>query len=399
MSVLEPLLREELEAREDGWLAPYAMRSGRSAGRAHPLPAHPFRSNFQRDRERVIHSRAFRRLKYKTQVFVATEGDYYRTRLTHTLEAAQIARSVARVLRLNEDLTEAIALAHDLGHPPFGHAGERALAHLTRDHGGFEHNAQALRTVDLLERRYAGHRGLNLSREVREGVWKRRNSEMAKGLGYAAEFDATLGPLLEAQVADAADGIAYDHADLDDALKSGLIRVPDLVGMRCWDEATAEVEEQLVALGDSADRAERVRCQVVVRHLLAKQVDDLVTTTTSRLRAAGIATIDDVRSHDPSSPLVTLSPAEAERKDELQAFLKRKVYRHWRVMRHVEKAGRFLGAMFEEFVAHPRLLPPEYQAWVEVAGLQRGVCDYLAGMTDRYAQREYLKLFQPFEPM
>ena len=389
------LLRRELEAREAAWLAPWAMPSAASRGRVHPEPEHELRGAYQRDRERVMHSRAFRRLEYKTQVFVNHEGDYYRTRLTHTLEAAQIARTVARALRLNEDLAEAITLAHDLGHPPFGHAGERALARLLEGHGGFEHNAQALRTVDLLERRYARFRGLNLTWEVREGVWKRRDTPVARALGYADAFDRAQAPLLEAQVADLADGIAYDHHDLDDALKSGLLRLDDLRGLALVDAARARVEARIAELG--GDRAERVLRQELVRALVGEQVRDLIEHTHARLEELGVRSLDDVRAA--TAPLVALSPSVRQGKLELERFLLERVYRHWRVWRSVHKAERFLAALYRELVADPRLLPDEYREWVAEAGLERGVCDYLAGMTDRYAQREYQKLFEPFEPM
>ncbi len=392
--------REELEAREADWLAPYAMASRASAGRAHPEPEHELRTAFQRDRERIVRSRAFRRLQYKTQVFVNHEGDYYRTRLTHTLEAAQIARAVACALRLNEDLAEAVTLAHDIGHPPFGHAGERALRALMIDHGGFEHNAQALRLVDLLERRYTRFRGLNLTREVREGIWKRRDSETARALGYEQVFDLREGPLLEFLVSDWADGIAYDHHDLDDALKAGLVRLEDLRGLQVWDEAGAEVEAAMEAVGAGADRAERVRRQEAIRALMGRQVADLIEASRRRLEEEGIRSLEDVRAHAASArPLVTLSEAALERKRELQAFLHRRVYRDYRVERQVEKGKRLLSALFEEYVAHPNLLPEEYQEWVDRAGVHRGVCDYVSGMTDRYAQREHQKLFAPFEPM
>lgn len=389
------LHRQELEAREALWLAPWAMPSSASAGRAHPESEHEFRGVYQRDRERIIHSRAFRRLQYKTQVLVNHEGDYYRTRLTHTIEVAQVARSVARALRLNEDLAEAIALAHDLGHPPFGHAGERALAALMKDHGGFEHNAQALRTIDLLERRYARFRGLNLSFEVREGVWKRRDTDACRALGYAETFDRARGPLLEAQVADQADGLAYDAHDLDDALKSGLLRLDDVRDLGLWQEVQPQVQARLAE--GAADRSERVLRQETIRAIVGLQVRDLVANTRGRIAALGLKSLEDVRAC--KEPVVQLSPALRQHKTELQRFLFQRVYRHHRIMRQMEKATRFLQALFREFTAHPHLLPDEYQEWVRLAGLERGVCDYVAGMTDRYAQLEFKKLFEPFEPM
>ena len=390
-------LRDALEAREAEWLAPYAQPSSQSAGRQHDEPASPDLTSYQLDRQRVIHSRAFRRLQYKTQVFVNHEGDYYRTRLTHTVEAAQIARQVARALQLNEDLTEVIALAHDLGHPPFGHAGERALAALMRDHGGFEHNAQALRIVDLLERRHMDFRGLNLSFEVREGIWKRRDTATARALGYGETFDPGQAPLLEAQVADMVDSIAYDHHDLDDALKSGLLTPDDLAGCELWDDACAAVEQRYATAGEHADRAERVRRQEIVRWLRRAQIEDLITTTRANLAAAGVSDLAGVRAHQ--GTLASLSDDAQRRKRALQRILETQVYRHYRVVRLVEKARRFLERLFHAFVEQRQQLPDEYQEWVDVAGLERAVCDYLAGMTDRYAQHEYRKLFRPFEPM
>lgn len=392
--IAELLDREELEAREAQWLAPWAMPSRASAGRLHDEPEHGLRGVYQRDRERIIHSRAFRRLQYKTQVLVNHEGDYYRTRLTHTIEVAQVARSVARALRLNEDLAEAIALAHDVGHPPFGHAGERALAALMKEHGGFEHNAQALRTVDLLERRYARFRGLNLTFEVREGIWKRRDTDTSRALGYGEVFDRARGPLLEAQVADQADGLAYDAHDLDDALKSGLLRLDDVKDLGLWQSCLPKVQGRLA---EGADKSERVLRQEMIRAIVGLQMRDLVATTRARIEALGIRSLDDVRACQ--EPIVALSPDVRALKAELQRFLFQRVYRHYRVMRQMEKARRFLQALFEEFVRNPQLLPDEYQEWVRTAGLERGVCDYVAGMTDRYAQHEHEKLFKPFEPM
>lgn len=380
-------------------LAGYAMSSAASRGRVHPeAPSEgEATSCFQRDRERIVRSRAFRRLQYKTQVFVNHEGDYYRTRLTHSLEAAQLARVTARSLGLNEDLAETIALAHDIGHPPFGHAGERSLRALMSEHGGFEHNAQALRLVDLLERRHAGFRGLNLSFEVREGIWKRRDTDTSRALGYAETFDKRLAPLLEAQVADCVDSIAYDHHDLDDGLKSGLIRREDLRGLEAIDEAERAVDELFAAAGPGADTAERVRRQELIRYLRREQLQDLIATTRARLSEGGVESVADVRAAQ--GELVALSEGARRRQRELQAFLEERVYRHYRVKRQVEKGQRVIEDLFREFLARPHLLPEEYQEWVEQAGLERGVCDYVAGMTDRYAQREHQKLFALFEPM
>jgi dGTPase len=390
-------LRHNLEAAEAAGLAPYAMPSRESRGRVHPETEATWGTAFQRDRQRIVRCRAFRRLQYKTQVFVNHEGDYYRTRLTHSLEGAQIARVVARALRLNEDLAETISLAHDIGHPPFGHAGERTLRALMKDHGGFEHNAQALRLVDLLERRHCQFRGLNLSYEVREGIWKRRDTDTSRALGYQDTFDLAAAPLLEAQVADCVDSIAYDHHDLDDALKAGLIRREDLRGIQAIDEAEQAVDRIFLAGGPSADTAERVRRQELIRYLRQNQIQDLISSTLARLATLGVESLDDVRAA--SQPLVGLSDSALERQQELQAFLQERVYRHYRIKRQVQKGQRLLKALFEAFLESPHLLPEEYQEWVLSAGTERGVCDYLAGMTDRYAQREYQKLFALFEPM
>lgn len=387
------VLRDELEEREKRDLAPYAVLAAASKGRRFAEPEHPYRSAFQRDRDRVVASSAFRRLEHKTQVFVATESDYYRTRLTHTIEVAQIARTIARALRLNEDLTEAIALAHDLGHTPFGHSGQDALQELMHAHGGFEHNLQSLRIVDLLERRYAKFRGLNLSYETREGIWKRRSEskERAQQLG----FDKDLAPTLEAQIADCADSLAYDHHDVDDGLKSGMIQEADLNGIELWQRALAAADERIAAAGEKADANPRVRRREAIRFLVDLQVTDLVATTRRRLEENRIKTFDDVR--NAKKPLVGLSAELDAKKHEFQEFLFKRVYRHYRVMRMAEKAKRFLAALFEEYVKHPHELPEEYQEWVAREGVHRGVCDYIAGMTDRYAQREYEKLFHPFE--
>ena len=383
---------EALLAHEEGWLAPWAVPSRAGGERLHEEAEDPLLTPFQRDRQRVVHSRAFRRLQYKTQVFVNQEGDYYRTRLTHTLEVAQLARTVARALRLNEDLTETIALAHDLGHPPYGHAGERTLTALMAEHGGFEHNAQALRIVDLLERRHAAFRGLNLTRQVREGIWKRRDTPTSRHLGYGETFDRQASPFLEAQVADMVDSIAYDHHDLDDALKAGLLHPEDLRGVALWEEACAAADERLAAAGPRADRAERVRRQEILRWLRHEQLRDLLETTRARLAAAGVTSLQDVRRHP--QPLVSLSAGMLQRKRALERFLEERVYRHWRVMRAVSKGERLLRRLFQAFLDDPRLLPEEYREWVGEVGLERGVCDYLAGMTDRYAAREHRQLFQ-----
>ncbi len=365
---------EALEARE---LAPFAMRSADSRGRRHDEPEHDLRTRFQRDRDRIIHSRAFRRLEYKTQVFVNHEGDHYRTRLTHSIEVAQIARTVARGLRLNEDLTEAIALLHDLGHTPFGHAGQRALQRKMRAHGGFEHNRQCLRIVDLLEQRSPRYRGLNLCYETRASILKH-------GAEHVAEFADAGQPLLEAQVADLADSIAYCCHDLDDGLRSGLLTPAVLAGNPLWERARAAVRERYPEAEGPAATTQ------AVRWLVDAQVRDLLATTAANLDAVG--SVAEVRAAP--GRLVTLSSALAEPRAELQKLLFRKLYRHYQVMREAYKAERLLERMFDALVRHPDTLPDEFQRWSDEVGVERAVCDYLAGMTDRYAQEEYRRLFE-----
>jgi dGTPase len=373
--------------REDALLAPYAMRTRLSRGRRHPEEPHPFRSLYQRDRDRLVHSTAFRRLMHKTQVLVAPPNDHHRTRLTHTLEVVQISRTIARYLGLNEDLTEAVALAHDLGHPPFGHAGEEALDGLMRDHGGFEHNAHALRIVQVLEYRYADFPGLNLSWEVLEAQAyhsKRRQ---------AAEVQELLGaqsgqPLLEAQVVDAADSLAYDAHDLDDALGLGLITFDDLQEVDFWRRAVEHVRQRHRRLG-----AEQFQ-PTVIRTLINWQVADLLDHTQQRLRRQRVQTVADVRAA--AEPLVGPGPEVTALKEALEEFLNRRVYHHYRVARLAAKGRRILLALFEEFCRAPALLPERYARRIQNEPVERTVCDYLAGMTDRYAQDEYLRLFQPY---
>ncbi len=370
--------------REEEVLAPYAMRTRQSRGRRHPETEHAFRTAYQRDRDRVIHSTAFRRLMYKTQVLVAQTNDHHRTRLTHTLEVAQISRTIARQLGLNEDLTETIALAHDLGHPPFGHAGEIALDECLRGHGGFEHNRHGLRIVELLEYRYADFPGLNLSHEVREAMAQHSGRRDAPEV--AAYLEAGR-PLLEAQVVDAADSLAYDTHDLDDALGAGLLTAEDLGAVEFWRRAVERVERRHGRLGPLQFQP------AVVRALIDWQVTDLLEHTRQRLRQGRVRSVEDVR----RAPDLFVGPGPEVRrlKDDLEAFLHRRVYRHYRVMRMAAKGRRIVQALFAEFGRTPELLPERYSRRVEAEGVQRVVCDYLAGMTDRYAQDEYLRLFQP----
>ncbi len=380
--------REELEQQEAERLAPYAMKCRDSRGREYPEDEHAYRTAYQRDRDRIIHTTAFRRLEYKTQVFIITEGDYYRTRLTHTIEVAQIGRTIARALRANEDLTEAICLAHDLGHGPFGHSGEGTLNELMADHGGFDHNHQSLRIVEKLERRFPDFYGLNLSWEVREGIMK-HESEYDRGLALA--YDPDKRGTLECQIVNAADEIAYSTADLDDGLRSGMITFDQLqaADLTLWQEVTRELGIDPATGFSEMDRHR------VIRRLVGKHVTDLVQATEEMLQASNVQSVDDIRSLP--SNVVTHSEGMQAKSRELKDFLYKNLYRHWRVMRMASKAHRFLTQLVHLYVADPMLLPWETQARLESETLQRVVCDYIAGMTDRYALQEYQKLFDPME--
>ncbi|HEY1860493.1 MAG TPA: deoxyguanosinetriphosphate triphosphohydrolase [Gemmataceae bacterium] len=371
--------------REEEVLASYAMRTRQSRGRRHPEEAHPFRTLFQRDRDRIVHSNAFRRLMYKTQVLVAQTNDHHRTRLTHTLEVAQISRTIARQLGLNEDLTEAAALAHDLGHPPFGHAGEATLDKCMRDHGGFEHNRHGLRIVEHLEYRYADFPGLNLSWEVLESL---AQHSKRKDAPEVAAFLGVGRPLLEAQVVDAADSLAYDTHDVEDALGAGLIVPDDLRDVEFWQRAVERVRRKHAVLGPEQF------VPTVVRALINWQVTDLLDHTRERLHQRRIRTITDVRAAPES--LVGPGPEVKALKAALERFLHERVYCHYRVLRMANKGQRLLHELFDEFCRAPELLPERYSRRIQSGNLQRVVCDYLAGMTDRYAQDEHLRLFQPY---
>ena len=382
------LTREALEAREAEWLAPYAMKSRDTRGRVHAEPEDAHRTVYRRDRDRIIHSTAFRRLEYKTQVFVNHEGDYYRTRLTHTLEVAQIAVSVARTLRLNEDLVETMALAHDMGHPPFGHAGEDVLRALMKEHGGFDHNLQGLRIVDILEARYPGFPGLNLTWEVREGINKHRTPFDHADYTFA-QLDPKLPPLLEGQLVDLADEIAYDNHDLDDGLTSGMVQEAELESaVPLWREASARVREQ------HANLPAEIRKYQIIRTLINQQVTDLVTTTTKRLEERQPAAVADVRAC--KDKLVGFSRAMAEQRKPLKAFLWNRLYQHYRVVRMSDKARRILTELFQAYVEKPEQLPPTTYGRLKEEPLQRVICDYIAGMTDRYCLDEYQKFFDPY---
>jgi dGTPase len=378
------LTRDRLEEMEAAQLAPYAQRSSASRGRAYPEEEHDYRTAFQRDRDRILHTTAFRRLEYKTQVFVNYEGDHYRTRLTHTLEVAQIARTIARTLMLNQDLVEAIAMAHDLGHTPFGHAGEMVLHTLMAGRGGFNHNTHGLRIVEKLEERYPGFPGLNLTWEVREGIAKHATEYDAP---EANAYEPDLRGTLEAQVINVADEIAYNTHDLDDGLRSGLIGERQLSQVGLWNEA-------LAALGIRDAGLSTIDRNCVVRHLINLEVSDAIYATESRLQEVQPNSVDAVR-HLPHD-LAGFSDALQPRNRELKDILYRCLYRHWRVMRVSEKSKRVLTSLFETYLESPMQLPEEVQA--RIGGedvLERVICDYMAGMTDRFALEEYRKMFDP----
>jgi dGTPase len=373
-------IREEIE---DDILAPYALRSQNSRGREYPEEEPLYRTAFQRDRDRVLHTTAFRRLQYKTQVFVIHEGDYYRTRLTHSLEVSQIGRTMARALGANEDLVEAICLAHDLGHPPFGHAGEVILNQLMEGHGGFDHNKQSLRIVTKLEVRYPEFRGLNLTWEVREGMVKH---ETEYDVSDASEFGADTRGALEAQLANPADEMAYTAHDLDDGLRSELIKPEQLEHLGWW----KYLKENLGWDGTHFNDMVRYR---LVRRLLGLLVNDQVEAVSRRLEAADVRSPDDVRNLPDN--VIGLSPELATMTRELKTFLYESLYRHPRVMRMQIKAERVITDLFNAYLEEPRQLPREEQQRLEERSLERVVCDYVAGMTDRFALQEHAKLFDP----
>lgn len=373
----------------DNLLAPYAARSAASRGRKHEEPYKDSRPVFERDRDRIIHCAAFRRLEYKTQVFVNHEGDYYRTRLTHSLEVAQIGRGIARRLHLNEDLVEALALAHDLGHTPFGHTGEVVLNRLMTDHGGFEHNRQSLRIVELLEERYPGFDGLNLAWETREGIIKHSSQYDHPGHPEDDDFEPHQRPTLEAQIIDLADEIAYNNHDIDDGLKAGYITLDELAALEIWQDMSALVSRKYPHL-----RGERQAYQTI-SHLIGHLIDDLVQTTTENLKAHHIDNLEAVRSHP--DYLVRLSGETARKNKQLKAFLYRQLYRHYKVERMRIKAERFVTLLFTSYKENPTLLPRKLQQRFDEHGKERVICDYIAGMTDRSALDEYKRLYEPYE--
>ncbi len=382
------LTREEMEAREEENLAPYAVRSGSSRGRKYPEEEHSFRAAFQRDRDRIVHSRAFRRLEYKTQVFVYHEGDHYRTRLTHTLEAASLARVVARALRLNEDLAEAIALAHDLGHPPFGHSGESVLDRLMGDHGGFEHNLQGLRVVELLEDRYPEFQGLNLTWETREGIMKHNTDfNSPKVREVYPELEPGLAPSLEARIADLSDEIAYNNHDIDDGLTSELLSLDDLEEVDLWRENFGRIRQSF------PDSRMRILKHQTIRGIINQLVTDVIGNTEKRIQEMEIQSLADVQAC--GEPLVCYSPAMEEKNRQLKDFLFRRMYRNYRVIRMEDKTDRILTDLFGAYLNRQEQLPPRIYEKCKTEVPERVVCDYVAGMTDRFAQDEHRKLFDP----
>jgi len=364
--------------------ATYAVSDECSRGREYPEPRPQARSEFQRDRDRIIHSTAFRRLEYKTQVFVNHEGDLFRTRLTHSIEVAQITRAVARALRLNDDLAEAIALAHDLGHTPFGHAGQDALNECMGDHGGFEHNLQSLRIVDRLEERYGAFDGLNLMYETREGILKHCSPVKARELGDLGQrFLENRRPSLEAQICNLADEIAYNNHDVDDGLRSGLLSIEQLQEVSLFARHADEARLEYPNLG------ERRLIHETVRRMIGAQVSDLLAETRRRIDAHAPATLNDIHA---APVLVGFSEAMREENRLFKVFLRQQLYQHYLVLRMTNKARRIISDLFSAFMADPRLLPPQYLA-MAAQSTPRAIADYIAGMTDRYAMREHRRLF------
>jgi dGTPase len=375
--------REQLETLEVQNLAPYGCLSKDSKGRQFPEDEPEYRTAFQRDRDRILHTTAFRRLEYKTQVFINYEGDYYRTRLTHTLEVAQIGRTIARALGANEDLVETISLAHDLGHSAFGHSGEVALARLMREVDGFDHNKQSLRIITVLERRYPDFPGLNLTWEVREGIVKH---ESEYDVADARDFNPDLRGHLEAQIVNVADELAYSAHDLDDGLRSGMLTPRMLEGITIWEILL----ESVGIRGEELDDLARHR---LIRRMIGLEVTDVVQTTHQRLRDSNVRSVEELQRLPYN--VMAFSEDMHRRNRQIKDFLYAKLYRHYRVDRMQVKAERVIADLFDAYRAEPATLPTHVQDQVEIYGLERTICDYIAGMTDRYAIEEYQKLFDP----
>ncbi len=378
------ITRQQREAYEFQMLAPYAVKSGESRGRVYPEDEDPHRTAFQRDRDRILHTTAFRRLEYKTQVFVNYEGDYYRTRLTHTLEVTQIGRSFARTFGANEDLVEAICLSHDLGHSPFGHAGEHILNELMAAHGGFDHNRQTYRIVTELEERYPGWPGLNLTHELLEGIVKHESRyDKASSEGY----DPTTRGGLEAQIANIADELAYSAHDLDDGLRAGLLMPEQLDDLEIWQMVKQSV-------GWDGKRFDDMTRHQLIRRLVSLTIEDAEEATNRRLVESGVQSLEALQRLPEN--VTRYSPRFSQMNEQLKVFLYEQLYRHFRVVRMSAKAQRYLRDLFETYVKDPALLPFESQGRIERRGLHRTIADYIAGMTDRYALQEWQRLFDPF---
>jgi dGTPase len=380
------IMRRQMESDEEKYLAPYAMKSKDSKGRRYKEEDHPYRTHFQRDRDRVIHSTAFRRLEYKTQVFVNHEGDHYRTRLTHTIEVAQISRAMARALRLNEDLAEAVALVHDLGHTPFGHSGEETLNEIMKDHGGFEHNRQTLRVVDLLEEKYPEFPGLNLTYEVRESIMKHHT---VYDKPIPTEFEPRVRPALECQIVCVTDEIAFNCHDVDDGLRSGVLSEEELNQVTLWKESMDELSKRYPRLNADQRQGQGVRM------MINRLVTDVISATSAKIKMRGIETIDDVR--NAGENILTFSSRASKLNTQLKMFLFNKMYRHYRMVRMADKARRIITQLFEVYSNNPDQLPPHIRSKITDGDKMQVICDYIAGMTDRYALQEYKKLFDPLE--
>ena len=375
--------RAKLEDIEDRSLAPYGIRSKQSRGRLFPEDEAEFRTCFQRDRDRILHTTAFRRLEYKTQVFINYEGDYYRTRLTHTLEVTQIGRTFARSLGANEDLVEAVCMAHDVGHPAFGHSGEMTLAKLMKEYGGFDHNKQSFRIMTKLEKRYSDFPGLNLSWEVLEGIVKH---ETEYDQADASDFNPELRGSLEAQITNLADELAYTAHDLDDGLRSGMITPAMLDGIDLWEILRSSVAWH----GASLDELTRHR---LVRRMIGLEVNDMVQATDIRLQQSGVRSVEELQRLPYN--VVGFSEDMHRRNRQLKDFLFNNLYRHYRVVRMAVKAEQIITGLFKAFQSEPTTLPKHVQQIIPERGLERTLCDHIAGMTDRYAIEEYKKLYDP----
>lgn len=384
------IIREMLEKQEDNALASYAAKSAESRGRLHREPKHEYRTEFQRDRERIIHTTAFRRLEYKTQVFVNDKGDHYRTRLTHTIEVVQIARGIARALRLNEDLTEAIALAHDLGHTPFGHSGETVLNKLMKDHGGFEHNNQSLKVVESLENRYPDFHGLNLTYELREGILK--HETIYDNPLYPAELFPSERGSLECQAVNIADEITYTCHDVDDGLRSGFISFDDLKSIPLWTEIHDIVIKQYPYIANT----QKYRHQMV-RNMINLMVTDCIKASQNALEKASPGSIDDVRQMPVN--LICRGDEALKKESRIKQFLMEKVYRHHKLIKMAARAELIITTLFKNFVNNPEQLPQKFSARLNGDDKYIVVADYVAGMTDRFAAAEYKKIIDPFEPI